>query len=121
MPALTSLVLSAALLTAGPAFSNGEGLPNLAQAQAFTVAANVLGAATACQEIPHDRLSAAARRVGALAVAKAASAEDVPSIERLLIESAAAGRQAVKGGQADCNTVEAAFGQLERDVLQTPA
>ena len=37
-----------------------------------------------------------------------------------LMVSAAAGRQAVEEGQADCKTVEAAFGEIEQIVLQTP-
>jgi len=120
MPPLTSLVISAGLLVAASVFSETDGPSNLAQAQAFTIAANVLGAATACKEIPHDHLSAAARQVGVLAIANAESAEDVTSIERLLIASAAAGREAVEGGKTDCKTVQAAFDQLEKVVMQTP-
>jgi hypothetical protein len=120
MATLASLVLSAALLAAAPDFSDTEGPPNLTQAQAFTIVASVLGAATACEGIPHARVSAAAHEVGTRATAQAVSAEDVTKIERLLMVSAAAGRQAVEGGQTDCKTVEGAFGELEQVVMQTP-
>lgn len=120
MATLASFALSAALLVAAPEFSDAEGPPNLTQAQAFTIAANVLGAATACEGIPHARVSAAAHEVATRATAQAVSIEDFSKIERLLMISAAAGRQAVEGGQADCKTVEAAFGELEQVVMQTP-
>jgi hypothetical protein len=120
MTMLPSLALSAVLLAAGPSFSDTDGPPDLAQAQAFTIVANVLGAATACAEIPHDRISAVAQEVATHATGHAASGEDVTKIERLLMVSAAAGRQAVEGGQTDCSTVKAAFGELEQVMMQTP-
>jgi hypothetical protein len=120
MTMLISVVLSAALLVSAPGLPEKDGPTALTQAQAFTIVANVLGAATACEEIPHDHLSAAARQVGTLAMAKAVSVEEITNIERLLMVSAVAGRQAVEGGQTDCKTVEAAFGELEQVVMQTP-
>ncbi len=120
MTTVASLVLSAALLVAAPDFSDTEGSPNLTQAQAFTIVANVLGAATACEGIPHARVSAAAHEVATRATAQAISMEEVTKIERLLIISAAAGRQAVEGGRTNCKAVEAAFGELEQVVMQTP-
>ena len=120
MTMVISIALSAALLATAPGLPERDGPADLAQAQAFTIVANVLGAATACEEIPHDRLSAAARQVGTLATAGALSVEDVTSIERLLMVSAAAGRQAVEGGQTNCKAVKAAFGELEQVVMQTP-
>ena len=120
MLTLTAVALSAALLAAHQSFSDGDGPDTLERAEAFTTVANVLGAATACDQIPHDRVSAAARQVGTLATAQAISVEQVVAIERLLIVSAAAGRQAVVVGQADCSTVEDAFAEVEQVVLQTP-
>jgi hypothetical protein len=116
MATLNALVLSAVLLVA----SEDDARVDLRQAEAFTIVANVLGAATACDRITHGRVSAMARQIGAVATARAVSVEDVSSIDRLLMVSAAAGRQAVDGGQLDCQTVETAFNKLEQIVLQTP-
>jgi len=120
MTMLISVALSAALLASAPNPSETEGPPNLSQAQAFTIVANVLGAATACGEIAHDRVSAAAHEVGAHALAQAVSVEDVVRIERMLMVSAAAGRKAVEGGDTDCKTVDDAFGELEHVIMETP-
>ncbi|HKX09008.1 MAG TPA: hypothetical protein VJN67_12490 [Stellaceae bacterium] len=120
MTTLVSVALSVVVLASTPGLSDKAGPMDLTQAQAFTVVANVLGAATACEEIPHARVSAAAHEVAAHATAQALSVEDVTKIERLLMISAAAGRQAVEGGHADCKTVEAAFGELEQVMMQTP-
>jgi hypothetical protein len=49
-----------------------------------------------------------AHEVATRATAQAVSVQDFSKVERLLMISAAAGRQAVEGGQADCKTVEAA-------------
>jgi len=119
MPMLTSLALSVALLAATTGLPEGSS-EDLTQAQAFTMVANVLGAATACGEIPHDRVAAAARQVATLATARAVSDDDFASAERLLMVSAAAGRQAIDQGLTDCPTVDAAFSQVEQMVLQTP-
>jgi hypothetical protein len=120
MPVLGSVALSLALLAAAPGQAETNSPPSLTEAQAFTIVANVLGAATACEAIAHTRLSAAAREVGTRATAQATSLEEFTSVERLLMASAAAGRQAVEGGETDCPTVEAAFSEVEQIVLQTP-
>jgi len=120
MATLTSLVLSAALLAAAPASSEAGAQANLTQAQAFTIVANVLGAATACDGIAHAHVSAVARQVGAAARSRVVSADDVVAIERVLMTSAAAGRRAVEEGLTDCKTVEAAFSNVEQIVMQTP-
>jgi hypothetical protein len=70
MATLISLVLSAALLAASPGFPEGGGRMDLTQAQAFSVAANVLGAATACDQIAHDHVSETAREIAELATAR---------------------------------------------------
>lgn len=117
-----SVALTAALLAAsptpGPPGDSGE--KSQMDMQVFASAANVLGAATACDRIPHKRLSVTAGEVGALATAKALSVEEVASIERILMVSAMAGLQALKDGKTDCNKVEASFTDLEKAVLQTP-
>jgi hypothetical protein len=58
--------------------------------------------------------------VSALAAAQANDLDELSSIRRLLMVSAAAGRQALQDGKTDCKTVEASFQQLEQVVLQTP-
>ena len=119
MPMLISLALSAALISATPgAPKGGDASPT--KAQAFTMVANVLGAATACEAIAHGRVSAAARQVGMLATAHAISIEDTAAAERLLMVSAVAGREAVEKGLTDCTTVASAFSEIEQMVLQTP-
>ena len=120
MATLTALALSAVLLAASPGLPEDDAPMDLTHAEAFTIAANVLGAATACDRIAHGRVSAMARQIAAVATARAVSMEDVTSIDRLLMVSAAAGRQAVEGDQLDCETVETAFSKLEQIVLQTP-
>ena len=118
MPTLISLALTAALLAAAPSPGDeGSGPPDI---QVFAAAATVLGAATGCDKIDREQVSAAASQVGALATAKVLSVEEAVSIERVLIVSAAAGLQALKDGKTDCKTVEASFNQLQQLVLQTP-
>ncbi len=120
MPTSVSFALSAALLATSPSPPGDAGPRSSLDMQAFSSAASVLGAATACDAIARKRVSAAAGQVGALATAKAISVEEFASIERILIVSAAAGLQALKDGKTDCKTVEASFSQLEEIVLQTP-
>jgi hypothetical protein len=112
------LVLSAALLAASPLDDMGDGA--VSGPRAFLVAANILGAATECDQIARDQLSATARQVAALAAAQADDLEELATIDRLLIASAAAGKKALQDGKTDCKTVEASFNRLEEIVLQTP-
>ena len=114
---LIPVVLSSALLAASPLEGLQGGQPAL-PAQAFSAAAGILGAATGCEAIAHDRLAATARQVGMLAEVKASDLGELASIRRLLIMSAAAGRQALQDGKTDCKTVEASFNDLTEAVLQ---
>ena len=115
-----SLALTAALIAASPGPPGDPGEKFQMDMQVFASAANVLGAATACDQVPKKRLSVTAGEVGALATAKALSIEEVASIERVLMVSAMAGLQALKDGKTDCKTVEASFSDLEKIVLETP-
>jgi hypothetical protein len=110
-------MLSAVLLAASPVNTEDGAMSS---AQAFLVAANILGAATGCDQIARDQLSATARQVSALAAAHADNLEQLATIERLLIASAVAGKQALQDGKTDCKTVETSFNRLEQIVLQTP-
>lgn len=117
MVTLIPMFLSSALLAASPL----GGLPGeepVLPAQAFSAAAGILGAATACDGIARDQLAATARQVGTLAEIKASDIGELASIRRLLIVSAAAGRQALQEGKTDCKTVEASFDELKQAVLQ---
>lgn len=117
MTTLIPLLLSTALLAASPTDDTSD---TAARAQAFSMAAGVLGAATGCDQIARDQLSQTAKMVSELAAAQASDLDELTSIKRLLMVSAAAGRQAIQDGKTDCKTVEASFHQLEELVLQTP-
>jgi hypothetical protein len=121
MTTLLLVVFSTVLLAASPMDGLGGGdSDQAAKAQAFSMAAGVLGAATGCDQIARDQLSETAKMVSALAAAQANDLDELSSIRRLLMVSAAAGRQALQDGKTDCKTVEASFQQLEQVVLQTP-
>ena len=111
------LVLSAVVLAASPLDHMGDRA--ISGTQAFLVAANILGAATGCDQIARDQLSATARQVSALAAAQADNLEELATIDRLLLASAATGKKALQDGKTDCKTVEASFNRLEQIVLQT--
>jgi len=53
-----------------------------------------------------------------LAEIRASDLGELASIRRLLIVSAAAGRQALQEGKTDCKTVRASFDELQQAVLQ---
>ncbi len=110
-------ILSSTLLIASPLQGLKGGDPT-APAQAFSAAAGILGAATGCDGISHDQLAATARQIGALAEAKASDVAELGAIVRLLMVSAAAGRQALQEGKTDCKTVQASFNDLQQAVLQ---
>lgn len=110
-------LLSSALLVASPLEGLQGGDPT-APAQAFSAAAGILGAATGCDDIARDQLAATARQLGTLAEAKASDVTELAAIVRLLMVSAAAGRQALQEGKTDCKTVQASFGELQQAVLQ---
>ena len=117
MTTLIPVLLSSALLAASP-LDGLQGDEPVLPAQAFSAAAGILGAATACEEIAHDQLAAAARQLGMLAEIRASDLGELASIRRLLIVSAAAGRQALQEGKTDCKTVRASFDELQQAVLQ---
>ena len=120
MPMLAPLVLSSVILAAASGPPGDESPEPRTDMLVWSSAASLLGAASACDQIAHARVSAAAGEVGALATASAISVEEVTSIHRVLMASAAAGWQALKDGKTDCKKVEASFNELEQAVLQTP-
>jgi hypothetical protein len=117
MLTLIPVLLSSALLAASPT-QGLQGDEPVLPAQAFSAAAGILGAATGCDAIARDQLAATARQVGALAELKASDLGELASIRRLLIVSAAAGRQVLQEGKTNCKAVEASFTELQQTVLQ---
>jgi len=120
MITLLPTIVSGVLLVASPIQGmKGEepGEPGLPP-QALSAAAGILGAATACGEIARDQLRATARQVGTLAEAQASDVAELAAIVRLLMVSAAAGRQALTEGKTDCKTVQSSFEDLQQAVLQ---
>ena len=87
-------VLSALVLAASPTDEMEDGA--ILQAQAFLTAANILGAATACDQIARNELSATARQLAALAEAQADNREELAMIDRLLMASAVAGNRTAR-------------------------
>jgi hypothetical protein len=118
MSPLIPVLVSSALLAASPLEGLQSDETTIPPAQAFSAAAGILGAATACDEIARDQLAATARQIGTLAEVKASDPGELVSIRRLLIISAAAGRKALQEGKTDCKTVEASFDALQQADLQ---
>jgi hypothetical protein len=93
----------------------GEPRNALSEAEAFSATAGtVLGAASACDEISKDRISAAAERVALILETTASSEDELAASRRLLAESIGTGKDAVRSGQTNCPRVEASLTQIEQ-------
>ena len=128
MAALIPILVSGVLLVASPGTENDNPAGNekaqqeLTDAEAFSIAAGrILGAASACDQIDRDRLSAAASKAAALTAVVASDADELSAAKELMKASAAMGRRAVQDGKADCKIVEASFGQLEQVEQEQPS
>jgi hypothetical protein len=87
----------------------------ISDTEAFSaVAGKILGAASACDEINSARVSAAADKALAIASTSTDDESEANSAKELLVNGAAAGREAVESGGADCSVVEASLSTLER-------
>jgi hypothetical protein len=75
-----------------------------------------LGAATACDQISEDRVSADATRTIKIITAAAIDEQDDASARALFIDSAGEGQQAVDNGSTECGAVDASLAQLEQIV-----
>src|SRR5258706_15852112 len=112
-PAILAVAGALAIGAPGGDPSNDDDL--LTDAEAFaTAAGTVLGAASACDEIAEDRLSAISEKVALVIVSTVKDRSELASSQQLLTRSAGAGRGAVRRGQTDCESVELSLARLER-------
>ncbi len=128
MASRLSFALAGALLAASPALAqqgappgsapSGEAQnpgPELTDAQAFSAAAGkIIGAASACDTISKERVSAAAEKASSLTSSVAADDDELTSAQELFNDAADVGKAAVKNGNASCSAVEVSFAKLEQ-------
>ena len=112
------LLLAGAMLIASPGFDSDDPSDQVSDAQAFSAeAGTIIGAATACNQIDRQRLSAVAQKASDL-VQSIPDQEEAASAATLLATTARSGRAAVEHGAADCTTVEASLRKLEQAVSE---
>ncbi len=123
MTSYLPLALAGALLVASPALAQQGAPPGGAQqpgpeltdAQAFSAAAGkIIGAASACDTISKERVSAATEKASSLASSVAADDDELASAQELFTDAADVGKAAVKSGNASCSTVEVSLAKLEQ-------
>ncbi len=123
MTSYLPLALAGALLVASPAVAQQGAPPGGAQqpgpeltdAQAFSAAAGkIIGAASACDTISKERVSAATEKASSLASSVAADDDELASAQELFTDAADVGKAAVKSGNASCSTVEVSLAKLEQ-------
>ena len=126
MPAQFSLLLAGALLIGLPhPISSDENLSQDRQApsslEVFSaVAGRVVGAASLCDQISAERVSAATQKAAMIASLQAADDQESASARNLFANGAVVGMDALKSGQADCNIVAASLTSLERVERKMP-
>ena len=126
---LAAILLFAAPVAAGASVlrvAGSGGQPNfggsqqddqdsVSDAQVFSiVAGQILGAASACQQIDSNRVSAATLKAVIITKASAQSQEDLDVSRQAMLHAADSGRLAVKNGGADCKRVSVSFTKLEQ-------
>ena len=123
MTSYLPLALAGALLVASPALAQQGAPPGGAQkpgpeltdAQAFSAAAGkIIGAASACDTISKERVSAATEKASSLTSSVAADDDELTSAQELFTDAADVGKAAVKSGNANCSTVEVSLAKLEQ-------
>ncbi len=123
MTSYLPLALAGALLVASPALAQQGAQPGGAQkpgpeltdAQAFSAAAGkIIGAASACDTISKERVSAATEKASSLTSSVAADDDELTSAQELFTDAADVGKAAVKSGAASCSTVEVSLAKLEQ-------
>jgi len=123
MAAYLPLALVGALLIGPPAMGQQGAPPTVAQdsdseltdAQAFSaVAGKIVGAASECDTISKDRVSAAAKKAASITSSVAADDDEIASAEQVFTEAADVGKAAVRSGKANCSTVELSLAKLEQ-------
>jgi hypothetical protein len=101
-------------LGAGPQDDQGAG-NGVSDAQAFAlVAGQILGAASACEQINEDRVSSATQKAVKITKDSAETQEDIEAAQQYMLDAADSARDAVKNGNADCNRVATSFTRLEQ-------
>jgi hypothetical protein len=117
-----AFVLAGAVLVAAPAMAQQTAPPsgaptpgsNLTDAQAFSaVAGKIVGAASECDTISKDRVSAATKKAATITSSVAADDDELMAAAALFTEAADAGKAAVRSGNANCRTVELSLAKLE--------
>ncbi len=98
---------------AAPPSSGPEG--ELTQAQVFSaVAGKIVGAASACDSIPRERVSAAAKQASDIVTATVEDDDELAGAQALFNDAAKVGKDAVPKGGADCDVVETSLSKLEQ-------
>jgi hypothetical protein len=121
MPAHVALVLVGTLLVASPekvAEPPRDATPSfhdLTDAQAFSaVAGKIVGAATVCDGISRDRVSAAAAKVEEVASSIADDDDELTSARELFAAGTEVGKRAARNGAANCELVDASLTRLQQ-------
>jgi hypothetical protein len=78
------------------------------------MAGNIVGAATLCKDIGKDRVSEATDGVSAVVVATSADADEQKLSKLLFMHNIGGGRQAVRSGEVDCQTVDESLDKLKQ-------
>ena len=78
------------------------------------MAGNIVGAATLCKEIGKDRVSQATDGVSAVVVATSADQDEQKLSKLLFMHNIGGGRQAVRTGEVDCQTVGDSLEKLQQ-------
>jgi hypothetical protein len=113
-PRLVWVVAGATLIGGlGPATGGPSDGPSADLQTVVTAAGQVLGAATACDDIPQTRVEEAAASVGQFAQDTAASPEELAAAHAVFAESVQRGGDAVASGRTGCDQVTAALAKLE--------
>jgi hypothetical protein len=127
MTAYLRCALVGALLVASPALAQQDSSPGpaprqapnagpeLTEAQAFSaVAGKIVGAASACDTIDKDRVSAAAQKVPEITSSVVADDDELTTAQQLFNDATEYGKAAVESGSASCSTVETSLAKLEQ-------
>jgi hypothetical protein len=76
----------------------------------------VLGAASQCEQVSEERLSAVAVKARDAVITSANDAADAEAAEALFSAAVEAGRAAAERGKVDPDSVESAFGEMEQQL-----
>lgn len=120
MTAYLPIALIGALFIGAPAVAQ-QGVPpggrgsDLTDALAFSaVAGKIVGAASECDAISKDRVSAATKKAASITSSVATNEDELSSAAALFSDGAFAGKAAVRAGRADCSVVEHSLANLEQ-------